>query len=184
MESVPGSDERDKGDPWLALPTEEAKALYEEATKVAFYFSDWRHKILTYFLAFATVLAAATQWIDRSYPDSRIVAIPFTVGCFVSLMLAWMDYRNMLLLRIAHGVAASIERQWGVGPVPGKWKYAGGHASSGFYSALAELQPFRRTAAWTRWQRMSSYSVTMPVFLLAAASAFGVGAAVVFACAN
>jgi hypothetical protein len=167
---------------WRIPKSDEVAALYAEAATAAYYFSDWRHNLLKYFLTFSGALAVATEWLDQHHQGSQ-TAVPFAVGYVVSLMLAWMDYRNMLLLRIAHGVAASIESRWGVGGemATKRWAYSEGAAPSGFYSAIADLQPLRNTKAWSRRQRWSSYSVTMTLWFLLAAVAFAVGTAVILA---
>jgi hypothetical protein len=168
------------GDRWKKLEPDSANAVYEEATKAAYYFSDWRYKLLTYFLALAVALGATTEWLVQN-DRGRWAAVPFAAGYFVSLMLVWMDYRNTLLLRIAHGVAASVEGAWGVGPLPDDpWRVGrDGRAPSAFYSALLDLQPFRASGAWTRRQRLSSYTVTMTVWFVVSAVAFSVGTAVI-----
>src|SRR5688500_6854665 len=98
---------------------EEQRLVYQEASKAAFYFSDWRNNLLKYFAAFAAALAVAAQWLQQNSVGPKplvsselVVATPFIIGYALAVLLCWMDYRNMLLLRVAHGVTSSLEAGW------------------------------------------------------------------------
>lgn len=166
-------------DYWRDLSPSEREALYREASRAAYYFSDWRHKLLAFFLTFAGALAVVTEWLVE-HGRGGWAAAPFAAGYAVSLLLSWMDFRNLLLLRIAHQVGATIEGLWKVGPdkmVDGTPWGRSGWATTGFYSALAELQPFATRKIWSRRQRLSTYTVTMLVWFAASAVGFSIGTA-------
>jgi hypothetical protein len=172
------SDESTRDETAIQLPEglgfEEANALYQEASRVMFYFSEWRYKILTYFLAFAAALAAAAEWLDQhhmstarpghpSHPDSRIAAIPLFAGFAASVLLVVMDLRNGILLRYAFDQGAAIEKHWKV--------------AYGFYDKIGALQPnaYRRhvgNRGFPGFQRWTSYNVTVRIWLVVSAAAF------------
>ena len=151
----------------VELEREQDAALFEAATKVAFYFWDWRHKILTYFLAFSAGLAAAAEWLAVHHAHSKVPAIPLFIGFAASSMLAVMDLRNGQLLHMAHNQAAEVERKWNV--------------TGGFYTRIAEAQTPRNSrspkSTEYRWyHRWTTYNVTMSVWLGGAAASFLAGA--------
>lgn len=93
---------------------ETERLLYQEATRVASLFWEYRYRMMTVFFSGMAILIALAGWLyDR---DLRtFVAAPIFLGGLLALVLALLERRNRDILKDAYLVAEQIEGAWRAG---------------------------------------------------------------------
>ena len=85
--------------------------LYQESTRVAALFWEWRYRLMMFFFTGIAVLLALAGWI-YDHDLGRFIAAPAFVGAVLALVCALLELRNAGILRDAYRLAGEIESQW------------------------------------------------------------------------
>jgi cytochrome bd-type quinol oxidase subunit 1 len=89
---------------------EKIKLLYEENSKVAHAFWDWRHRIMTRLFLTITSLVIAAGWFYQNQELKKWVFVPFVLIALFSLFSILLDWTNTLVLRGCYQEGAKLER--------------------------------------------------------------------------
>jgi hypothetical protein len=89
--------------------TQSRALLYQENTKVALAFWEWRHKIITHFFTGVAALLALAGWFYKTPELRGLLFVPFLIGSIFSWILSRLDLRNAAILRSCYDTGRGIE---------------------------------------------------------------------------
>lgn len=91
--------------------TENYSLLYEENSKVACEFWEWRHKIMTRYFAAVTAMMIMAGWFYERPELKKWLFIPFLLGSLFSVISDLMDKVNTKVLRSCYRIGMELEQK-------------------------------------------------------------------------
>ena len=120
------------------MEIENAKILYEENSRVAQTFWEWRHKIINRFFVAIASIFIVTSWMLTNNKFRDCIFIPFVLGAVYSLISKKMDDVNTWILRDCYEIGNKLEKEiGGVEYIFGKIDTE--HSSRGSYAKLLSI---------------------------------------------
>jgi len=92
------------------LDRKPAEVLYAQAARVAEVFWEWRHKVITHFVATIGGSVVASGWFLKEEHLRRWTFVPLLFGAGFSVVCHLLDRRNDRILRACYDVARDLER--------------------------------------------------------------------------
>jgi hypothetical protein len=84
---------------------------YEETSKVAVSFWEWRHKVMTFFFTGLAGLAVFAGWVYDHGLGSAVLALPLFIGGLGASIAFFLDWRIASILEAVYISGKALEQQ-------------------------------------------------------------------------
>ena len=92
---------------------DKTKLLYEENSKIAHTFWEWRHKIMNRFFVAVAAIFIISGWMLTNNKFLECIFIPFLLGAVYSFISKKMDDVNTWILRDCYNIGSNLEKELG-----------------------------------------------------------------------